>query len=171
MPAKKSQKDEGLEVVTDEVAGVPVETTRTAVPEGSKLQEDSPTTDAGQVHPAVGNPAPVTQEGRDIRDDSQHMQALITELQRTEAELSPIQKQKLENHPEIQKMVDGSKPNAKALIKAMQEATTDQERRGIIDQAEAYLSLRGAVALLREPEDPHADPNRDRPAPKVRVDA
>lgn len=167
MADKKTKADEPTVEVEVDDAGI--ETRTVAEPVGNKLTEDSPTTDAGQVHPAVGNPAPVTQEGRDIRDDSQHMQALITELGKTEPPLSDIQRQKLEGHPHLQKAVDGSKPNADSLIKAMQEATSDQERRALIDQAESYLSLRNAVSLLREPEDPHSDPVRDREAVEVRT--
>jgi hypothetical protein len=168
--AKKDDTTPEPETVQDDVAGVTVETTRVPETEARVLKEDSPTTTEGQVHPATGNPAAVTQEGRDIRDDSQHMQALLTILDRTEAPLSPIQEQKLQGHPEIKKMVDGSKPNRDSLVKAMQEATTDQQRRAIIDQATTYASLRESVALLREPEDPHSDPHRDRGPVEVRTD-
>lgn len=129
------------------------------------LEVDAPTTTAGQVHPAVGNPSPVTQEGRDIRDGSQHINALLRFFADSE-ELSDIQKQKLESHPAAKQLLEDAAAgrDVPALVQQMAAAKTDVERQAVLARA-ALPSPSAVVALLREPEDPNADPVRDRSAP------
>ncbi len=128
-------------------------------------ETDPPTTSDGQVHPATGNPAQVTQEGRDIRDASQHVQALRSRLATggPGGPLSDIQKQKLDSHPAAKAFVD-QQIDAVKLEKEMAQATTAAERDAIIARATA-ADPSSTVGVLREPEDPNADPVRDRQKP------
>lgn len=117
-----------------------------------------------QRHPDVpGEPAEVTQEGRSIRDAQAHEHALETLLSRPDAGLSDIQRQKLKGREHLESLIDKSKADPDELRAAMREATTDAEREAIVRKARAHLQLQNSVALLREPEDPNADPVRDLP--------